>query len=49
MALWQGRSNRKPTGGRLVPRQGKRKFEIGREKQYTKLGKQSLKLNIHCA
>ena len=48
MALWQGRSNRKPTGGRLVPRQGKRKFEIGREKQYTKIGKQSLKLYRNC-
>ncbi len=48
MALWQGTSRRKPTGGRLVPRQGKRKFEIGREKQYTKLGKQSLKLYRTC-
>ena len=31
MALWQGKSNRKPTGGRLVANKGKRKFEIGRE------------------
>ena len=43
MALWQGKSRRKPTGGRRVPSAGKRKFEIGREKQYTKLGAQSLK------
>ena len=43
MALWQGKSRRKPTGGRRVPSAGKRKFEIGREKQYTKLGVQSLK------
>jgi small subunit ribosomal protein S8e len=43
MALHQGRSNRKPTGGRLVASRGKRKFEISREKQYTKMGKQSLK------
>ncbi len=43
MALWQGKSNKKPTGGRLVASQGKRKFEIGREKQFTRLGEQSLK------
>jgi len=43
MALWQGKSRRKPTGGRLVSSRGKRKFEISREKQFTKLGKQSLK------
>ncbi|MDR0523172.1 MAG: 30S ribosomal protein S8e [Candidatus Methanoplasma sp.] len=43
MALWQGKSRRKPTGGRLVSSRGKRRFEIGREKQYTKLGTQSLK------
>lgn len=48
MALWQGKSNKKSTGGRLVPSQGKRKFEIGREKQYTKLGKQSLKTYRTC-
>ena len=48
MALWQGTSNRKSTGGRLVPNKGKRKFEIGREKQYTKLGKQSLKMYRTC-
>ncbi|MDR0887915.1 MAG: 30S ribosomal protein S8e [Candidatus Methanoplasma sp.] len=43
MAIWQGKSRRKPTGGRLVSNRGKRRFEIGREKQFTKLGKQSLK------
>lgn len=43
MALWQGESNRKPTGGRLVASHGKRKFEIGREKQFTKIGQQTLK------
>ena len=48
MALWQGKSRRKPTGGRRVPSAGKRKFEIGREKQYTKLGKQSLKQYRTC-
>jgi small subunit ribosomal protein S8e len=43
MAIWQGKSRRKPTGGRLVSNRGKRRFEIGREKQFTKLGAQSLK------
>ena len=43
MAIWQGKSNRKPTGGRRVPSANKRKFEIGREKQYTKVGTESLK------
>ena len=43
MALWQGKSNRKPTGGRLVANRGKRKFEISREKQFTKIGEANLK------
>ena len=43
MALWQGTSRRKPTGGRLVRSRGKRRFEIGSEKQFTKVGPQSLK------
>jgi len=43
MALWQGKSRRKPTGGRLIFSKGKRKFEIGTEKQFTKIGAQSLK------
>ena len=48
MALWQGKSNKKSTGGRLVPSKGKRKFEIGREKQFTRIGKQSLKQYRTC-
>ncbi len=48
MALWQGKSNRKSTGGRLVPSKGKRKFEIGREKQYTRLGTESLRQYRGC-
>ncbi|MCQ2056039.1 MAG: 30S ribosomal protein S8e [archaeon] len=43
MATWQGKSRRKPTGGRRVFSAGKRKFEIGREKQLTRLGVQSLR------
>lgn len=31
MAIWQGGSQRKATGGRLRPAKKKRKFEIGRE------------------
>src|SRR5689334_5220707 len=31
MALWQGKSQRKPTGGRRRYARGKRKFEISRE------------------
>jgi len=44
MALWQGRSRRKPTGGRYRPFRKKRKFEIGREQQYAFVGPQKLKL-----
>lgn len=43
MALWQGKSKRTSSGGRLVLCAGKRKFEIGREKQFTKIGRQSAK------
>lgn len=43
MALWQGKSRRKSTGGRRVLCAGKRKFEIGREKQFTRIGRQSSK------
>ena len=39
MALWQGRSRRKVTGGRYRSGQGKRKTEIGREQQITTIGK----------
>ncbi|MGI6008550.1 MAG: 30S ribosomal protein S8e [Methanomethylophilus sp.] len=43
MALWQGKSNRKSTGGRLILARSKRKFEISREQQYTRIGNESLK------
>lgn len=35
MAQWQGRSIRKPSGGRIRLHRKKRPFEIGREKQFT--------------
>jgi len=44
MARWQGRSKRKPSGGRLRPIRKKRKFEIGREDILTVIGKTSRKM-----
>ncbi len=43
MALWQGKSKRKPTGGRLVNNRKKRRYEIGREPLLTNLGEESLR------
>ena len=43
MALWQGKSRRKTTGGRYRLHRGKRKTEIGREQQITVIGKESQK------
>lgn len=43
MAVWQGKSRRKPTGGRLILARSKRRFEISREKQSTRLGTESHK------
>jgi small subunit ribosomal protein S8e len=38
MAIWQGESKRKPSGGRRMMSHKKRKFEIGREPVLTVLG-----------
>jgi small subunit ribosomal protein S8e len=43
MGIWQGRSRRKPTGGRLRPIRKKRRFEIGREIQQPTLGSGTVK------
>ncbi len=43
MALWQGRSKRKPSGGMYRPLRKKRKHEIGREVQLATLGKAKTK------
>ena len=43
MAIWQGRSKKKASGGRNPFSRGKKRFEIGREKNHTRVGKQSLK------
>jgi small subunit ribosomal protein S8e len=44
MALWQGKSRRKATGGRRRPQRKKRRFEIGREKQFTFVGAERHKI-----
>ena len=43
MALWQGKSKKKHSGGRLVKSRGKRRFEIGREVHLPVLGQPSKK------
>jgi len=43
MALWQGRSKRKPSGGMYRPLRKKRKHEIGREVQLAMVGKAKTK------
>src|SRR5688572_564170 len=43
MAIWQGKSQRKSTGGRLNAAAKKRKFEIGREAVLTTLGEDKRK------
>jgi len=43
MALWQGKSRRKITGGRYRLHRSKRKTEIGREQQVTVIGKEGKK------
>ena len=43
MGIWQGRSRRKPTGGRLRPIRKKRRFEISREIQHATIGSGTVK------
>jgi small subunit ribosomal protein S8e len=43
MGIWQGRSRRKRTGGRLRPIRKKRRFEISRELQTATLGSGTVK------
>ena len=43
MGIWQGRSRRKPTGGRLRPIRKKRRFEIARELQQATVGPGTVK------
>ncbi|MGB1586287.1 MAG: 30S ribosomal protein S8e [Thermoplasmatota archaeon] len=44
MALWQGTSRRKPTGGRLIRAQKKRRSEIAREHIDAHVGEHKQKL-----
>ncbi len=44
MALWQGNSRRKPTGGRLIRAAGKRRSEIAREHIDAHVGEHRQKL-----
>jgi small subunit ribosomal protein S8e len=44
MAIWQGKPKRKTSGGRIRAARKKRKFEIGREKQFTRLGAAKVKM-----
>jgi small subunit ribosomal protein S8e len=43
MGTWQGRSRRKPSGGRLRPIRKKRRFEIARELQSATIGAGTVK------
>lgn len=43
MGLWQGKSKRKTSGGKLRHARKKRKFEIGAEAQITTIGKERKK------
>ncbi len=43
MGIWQGRSRRKRTGGRLRPIRKKRRFEISRELQHATIGTGTVK------
>ena len=43
MGIWQARSRRKPTGGRLRPIRKKRRFEIARELQQAVVGAGTVK------
>ncbi|MGD0719126.1 MAG: 30S ribosomal protein S8e [Thermoplasmata archaeon] len=43
MGIWQGRSRRKRTGGRLRPIRKKRRHEIGRELQLATVGTGTVK------
>jgi small subunit ribosomal protein S8e len=38
MSLWQGKSRRKPSGGRLRLNRKKRRYEIGNDAEYTYAG-----------
>ncbi|MDR2967320.1 MAG: 30S ribosomal protein S8e [Methanobacteriaceae archaeon] len=43
MAIFQGKSIKKPTGGRDVRHRGKKKFELGRDPAETRIGDKNLR------
>ncbi|HMK53262.1 MAG TPA: 30S ribosomal protein S8e [Methanobacteriaceae archaeon] len=43
MAIWQGKSVRKPTGARSKSNRNKRKIEFGRDPAETKIGERKIK------
>ncbi len=43
MVNWQGRSDRKPSGGKLKPFRGKRRYEMGRDPALTTQGPEPLR------
>jgi len=47
MSIWQARSKRKPTGGRLTRSRKKLKRELGRESTFTVIGEVSKK-KVRC-
>ncbi|WP_297461566.1 30S ribosomal protein S8e [Thermococcus sp.] len=46
MAIWQGRSLKKPSGGRIILARKKRKRELGREPAFTKVGEDREKMKL---
>jgi small subunit ribosomal protein S8e len=43
MAIWQGKSMKKPSGGRAKMNRGKKKCELGREAAETKIGERKIR------
>ncbi|PKL68820.1 MAG: 30S ribosomal protein S8e [Methanobacteriales archaeon HGW-Methanobacteriales-1] len=43
MAIWQGKSMKKPSGGRAKMNRGKKKCELGREAAETKIGDRKIR------
>ncbi|NJE84714.1 30S ribosomal protein S8e [Thermococcus sp. CX2] len=46
MAIWQGRSLKKPSGGRIILARKKRKRELGREPAFTRVAEKKEKKKI---
>ena len=44
MAIWHGERGKKPTGGKIRLSRKKRKYELGRESTFTKIGEEKRKI-----